>query len=670
MTAVSAIDDRTAAAIREAIGLASAGRFEAACAIGERALQDGGDSTALNAMLGMLRCRSRDFEAALRHLRPAHRARPDDLPIANNLIMALVETGQYEEAFTLASPERANADSSMTTARYRGYVAQLLGNPAVAAEAYQMVVARAPSDWQSWNNLGNARLLIEDFDGAVVAFRQSLGLNANVVETSLNLARALIKSRKLDEAEAQFRVAASRFPADVRPLKELHQLMQQREHPDEMLHDVLEQALKRAPNDKDLLLSVGRHRMMALQFDAAERACRAVLQANPSDIDAWMDLANFYEHSAPEKLAPLLAEAEAAELPSPTPDVLRALVHRRNKQFSEGLVSLEGVPPEFNPWLVEDLRGQFLDKLGNADAAFAAFTRMNQYVAAEPENPITRAERYRAMCRSRLKVWTEEWASGWKADPIPLEGPSPVFLVGFPRSGTTLLDTMLMGHPNVSVMEEKPVLDVVSHEYGAISAVATYEDQLIRQARAQYFDGVRRVGGDPAAQVLVDKNPLHLMQVPLIHRLFPDARFILALRHPADVVLSCYFSNFRATPPLMNFLRLEDAAEFYDLAFSMWERATKLLPVDVHTVVYEKLVNDPKTQLRSLTDWLGLTWREEVLDHTQTAASREFIATASYAQVTEPIYRRSVGRWERYRTHLEPVLPVLRPWAEKFGYSI
>jgi hypothetical protein len=160
------------------------------------------------------------------------------------------------------------------------------------------------------------------------------------------------------------------------------------------------------------------------------------------------------------------------------------------------------------------------------------------------------------------------------------------------------------------------------------------------------------------------------MQVPLIHRLFPDARFILALRHPADVILSCYFSNFRTTPSLMNFLRLDAAVDFYDLAFSIWQRASELLPINVHTIQYEKLVDDPETQLRGLAEFLGLNWRDELLDHTRTAASRDFIATASYAQVIEPIYRRAVGRWEKYRAQLEPVLPALRPWAEKFGYSI
>ena len=670
MNAVSSIDDRTAAAIRQAIGLASGGRIAAACELGERALEEGGDSIALNALLGMLRCRAGEFESALRHLRPAHEARPDDLSIASNLLMALVETGRHEEAFGLASPERAQADRSLTIARYRGYVAQLLGNPPAAADAYETVVAAAPDDWQSWNNLGSARLLNEDFDGAVEAFRRSLQLSSDSIQNWLNLGRALVKNRKLDEAEEQFRQAADRFPAEVQPLKELYNLMRRRERPDEFVRDVLEQALKRAPDDKDLLLSAAQQRMLALQFDAAERACRTVLEADPHDGDAWLDLANFYEHSTADKLPGLLAEIEQAGVPSPVPEVVRAFVHRRNKEHAAGLAALETVPSDFKPWMVEDLRGQFLEKLGDADAAFAAFTRMNDNVAAEPEDPVSRSERYRSRCRSRLELMSEKWLASWKAGPVPFDGSSPVFLVGFPRSGTTLLDTMLMGHPDVSVMEEKIILDEVSRNFGSIDAIAEYDERKVRMARERYFDAAARFGADADAKVLVDKNPLYLMQVPLIHRLFPDARFILALRHPADVVLSCYFSNFRTTPSLMNFLRLDAAAEFYDLAFSSWQRATELLPANVHTIVYEKLVDNPETQLRSLAAWLDLDWRDEMLDHTRTAALRDLIATASYAQVTEPLYRRSVGRWQRYRKYLEPVIPVLRPWAEKFGYLI
>jgi hypothetical protein len=146
--------------------------------------------------------------------------------------------------------------------------------------------------------------------------------------------------------------------------------------------------------------------------------------------------------------------------------------------------------------------------------------------------------------------------------------------------------------------------------------------------------------------------------------------FLLALRHPADVLTSCYVANFNLNDAMGNFLRLDTAAEFYDLTFRTWENARSLLPLNVHTVVYEQLVEDPPAILRPVVEALGLSWHEGMLDHTKTATQRGLIKTASYAQVTQPIYTRSVGRWERYRKHLEPILPVLAPWIEKFGYTV
>ena len=136
------------------------------------------------------------------------------------------------------------------------------------------------------------------------------------------------------------------------------------------------------------------------------------------------------------------------------------------------------------------------------------------------------------------------------------------------------------------------------------------------------------------------------------------------------MVLSCYFSNFRLTPALTNFLRLDTAAEYYDLMFRTWERSRELMNLNVQTVVYEKLVEDPEAQLRPIIAALDLDWRDDLVDHESTAQSRGVVMTASYAQVVEPLYRSSVNRWERYRPFLEPVLPTLRPWADKFGYVL
>jgi hypothetical protein len=276
----------------------------------------------------------------------------------------------------------------------------------------------------------------------------------------------------------------------------------------------------------------------------------------------------------------------------------------------------------------------------------------------------------RAALGKDLERTTAEWRDGWVAPPLPAERPAPVFLAGFPRSGTTLLDTMLMGHPDVEVMEEPPILRQLDVEFGGLEALASMDEDRVRLAQRRYFELAANHAELRGGTLLIDKSPLYLQRVPQIRRLFPDARFILALRHPADALLSCFISNFRLNSSMSNFLRLDTAAEFYDLTFSMWERALSLFPVEVHTVVYERMIEDPEAVLRPLVEGLGLQWKPEVVDHQSTAEARGVITTASYAQVKEPIYRGSVGRWRNYREHLDPTLPILRPWAEKFGYEI
>lgn len=669
MTAGSALDDQTTGAIRRALFEAGAGRLPNAVAIGEQALCDGGDETALNAMLGMLRTKIGDYQRAVPHLRIAHRALPSDAAIASNLVMALVECGSLDEALAIASAERAATDASLQLARYRGYISQLQGQGAQAVKAYEGVVSAAPDDWQSWNNLGNARLSTEDYEGAVAAFKQSLDLNANVTLTWNNFAQALIGAGHLDEAESTLRSIVERFPDDGAAYKRLYLVMRERGRSPEDIADFLQRAAKAVPDDKDLLLAACRQRMILGDFAGAEAVLRGIIAADPRHSDAFLELAKIYEHEHSHKLDGLVAEAEAASVPSPTLDVLRAYAHRRSKDFAGGLAALKGVPNDFEPWLINDLRGQFLDKLGQPDAAFDAFARMNEAHAADASDPLASAGQMRSTLSDRLHRFTSDWVAGWRRADVPADRPSPVFLVGFPRSGTTLLDTMLMGHPDVSVMEEAPALDAVSREIGGFAGVAALDEDGLQRARDVYFD----VAGKVAMldrKVLIDKNPLHLAQVALIQRLFPDARYILAVRHPADVILSCYFSNFRITPALANFLRLDTAAEYYDLILQLWERGREVFDPDVQTVRYEKLVEDSEAELRPIVAALGLDWRADMLDHQTTAAARGVITSASYAQVTEPIYSSSVNRWERYREHLEPILPTLRPWIEKFGYTI
>lgn len=668
-TSAPPFDPNTASAIQETLGLARAGRLPDACVVAERALAAGGDKVSLNALLGMLRLDTGQNEAAIRHLEIAHAGRPADLRIATNLATALVNAGEMDRVLEVATPDLAFSDPTLQLARIRGYAAQMSGRADEAVEAYEHVVRAAPNDWESHNNLGNARLLAGDVSGAVAGLEKAVALAPDAAPTRINLARSYRLSGEFSKAEDLLRRMADDFPDDPQPLKDLHDLLKDRGQTDEIL-PVLDRALKLVPGDIDLLLARGRHFGTMLEMDKAEAVFRDVLERDAANGDAFVGLATVYEHSRAGALEGLVEEAEQREVEPNALNLVRAFAHRRSRRFEEGSDALAKVDPDFEPARRQHLLGQMLEGLKDYDGAFAAFQRMNELQAEDPSAPAERAALLREELRQQLARTTGEWFREWKAPPLEASRRPPVFLVGFPRSGTTLLDTIMMGHPDTVVMEERPVISRLEQELGGFDAIAALDEPAIRSAQQRYFEIAAEYVDVEAAPQLVDKAPLLLNQAAFIHRLFPSAHFLLALRHPADVLLSCFVSNFNLNSAMSNFLKLDTAAEFYDLTFSTWENARGILPLSVHTVIYEQMVEDPAAVLRPIVEALGLEWHEDMLDHTRTAAERGLITTASYAQVTEPIYKRSVGRWQNYRKHLEPVLPILAPWAQKFGYTI
>lgn len=245
-----------------------------------------------------------------------------------------------------------------------------------------------------------------------------------------------------------------------------------------------------------------------------------------------------------------------------------------------------------------------------------------------------------------------------------------MFLVGFPRSGTTLLDTLLRNVPTLHVLEEMPVVGEVEILLGDKARLAGLDAGEVRTLRARYFEALAALAPPAPGQIVIDKYPLHMARIALIHRIFPDARIIFAERHPCDCVLSCFMSNFRPNWAMRSFTDLEETARLYDTVFDAWTRAKALLPLDVHYVRYERMVDDLEREMRGLFGFLGLPWDPAVLDNRAGAARGGPVRTASYSQVVEPLYRRAIGRWTRYREQLAPVLPVLEPWAERLGYDM
>ncbi len=640
-----------------------------ACSIGEQALEAGGDPTTIHAMLGMFQSQLGDFARAIEHLEPAHRARPGDVRIANNLASALAQENRYEEALKVVTEELVAGDPSLQLLRLRGFLAQTLEQFTTAADAYQRVVASDPNDWESWNNLGNARRSAGDFSGGVEALRRAVAINPNSAPVQLNLGTALTSAGEFDEAENQLRQMADAFPSDPKPLRELHRMYTLQARDEEALA-AIEDAVERDPDDLELRLALAAHRLSIQKHSAAEAAYLEVVKRDSKNSLANLGLAVVFElTNRLDDLSNLIGQAEQRGVEPDALNFIRAFDHRRCRRFEQGLEALRQVPAELESARRAHLLGQLEDGAGHYDAAFAAFERMNDIQRADISQPEERAASYRRIIRQQFETVTAEWASSWKQVQLD-ERPSPIFLVGFPRSGTTLLDTFLMGHPSLEVLEEEPMLRHAHEQLTGFGSLATAPKGEIEAARGAYFEAAAKLTPLDPGKRLVDKNPLAMNALPLIRRLFPDAKIILALRHPCDVALSCFTTNFKLNDGMSNFLRLDSTAELYDLSFSYFERARQVFDPPVHTVGYESLVENQDRELRALFEFLELTWEERVLDHEATARGRGHIKTASYAQVVEPIYKRSAGRWQNYRRQLEPIIPTLLPWIEKFGYEI
>ena len=661
--------------LNQAVQAARRGDLAGARTIAEGALKSAVSNTVpFHAFLGMVCARTGDMPAATQHLAEAHQQNPQDVTVACNLISALMDQERDTEALAVATASLAKADQSLRVARYRAFLAQKLEQFPDAIEAYELVLARQPDDLECWNNLGNARAGLDDHEGAVAALRRAVELDPRAAPTRLNLASALQALDRPDEAEAELIKAAEDFPQDSRPPYQLYAMYKTQLRQEDALAALL-QAAERDPDVAGIQLKLGIEYGVLRQTEDAERAYRRTIELDPTEMDAYLGLAIQLEHTNREdEFAPLIALARQNGIAPEPLAFIEALDLRRAKRFEEALEKLDVVPEGIETIRTAHMRATLLDRLERSDEAFAAYVHANTLMQASPSDPLERAKELRAKLEGEIALLTPEWQASLPtpttAATIDDTRPDPVFLVGFPRSGTTLLDTILMGHPGTVVMEEQPPLNLVEEAIGGMAALPGLDAAAIAKARDQYFAEVAKIQPLVPGQMLVDKSPLFLYRLPLIRQLFPDAKIILALRHPCDVVLSCFMSNFRLNTAMSNFLRIEDTAAFYDLCFRHWQKSRSLFDADIHTVTYEKLVDDVEAEVRPLIGWLGLEWTDSLLDHTATARSRGLITTASYSQVTEPIYRRASGRWKRYEENLAPVIPALQPWIDRFGYEV
>ncbi|MBB5717618.1 tetratricopeptide (TPR) repeat protein [Stakelama sediminis] len=600
--------------------------------IAEEAISSGDDFAPLLSFAGLVSCQLGDPSRGVEYLRPASAALPEDLSVRRNLVTALIETGQWENA----EKEATAVSEDISLRRLAAYVQQHLGKLTDAAKSYEYVLAQAQNDFQSWNNLANIRSALGDRNGAIDCLYKAMRLAPGEVPLQKNLAYLLNDAERFEE----------RF-------------------------QLLRRTRDMAPLDAEVLTEFARAAASVQRLEQAESAFADAIAANKHYLPAYLELGMLFENL--NRLDALYRLADLAEengLPEAEVRFLKAWALFRQGRAVDALPLAENAADTINPVRRSHLIAGIAERLGDTDKAFAAYSDMNRAaVEARPQAPF-QAAGYLEEVRAYTAQLEPKKLAGWTTVSVPKEPASPIFIVGFPRSGTTLLDTLLMNLPDVHVLEEQMVLRPVETMLGDIDRIATLTQGDIVKLRNAYFDALRIIASPEPGQTVIDKFPLHMVKMPLIHRIFPDAKVVFVERHPCDVVLSCFMANFQLNRAMANFTTLEDAARLYDAAQSCWTLAERNLPLNVHRIRYERMVSDLEGEMRPLLKFLDIDWDPAVLDNQASAARRGQIKTASYSQVTEPLYTRASGRWERYRHHLEPVLPTLKPWAKSMEYDL
>lgn len=492
------------------------------------------------------------------------------------------------------------------------------------------------------------------------------------------LRQAMVNHRdgSLEHAERGYRDVLQRQPGHPVALKMLGAVLGQLGQLEASV-TYCRQALTVNSQDASVHYSLGLALFRQEDFSGAEVAFRDTIRYQPDHLHAHIDLAILLERLNRLSEARVLAN-QALQWADKHPLALLTLARcdRRQDRIEEALARLQRLsakdmtPRIHREWHFE--KANLHDRLSQSEEAYGHFLEGNRLLNAPLQNP--EVQDYPDWLRRMQLQWTQENQIDCAINP-PDDAFSPVFLVGFPRSGTTLLDRILGSHPQVLSLEERPILREVRAEMGFQEE--TFPERIfdltpkqLLVMRALYRKRMRHhlVASPYAYPVVVDKMPLNLVEAGLIYRLFPQSRFILALRHPCDVCLSCFMQPFSPNPAMIHFATLEGSARFYNQVMALWQHYVNLLPLSVHMVRYEKVVTGFEREVGALLAFLGVLWHEDVSAFSQRSVGQH-ISTPSYHQVSQPLYTRSTGRWHSYKDRFQPVMPILQPWIESWGYA-
>jgi len=542
------------------------------------------------------------------------------------------------------------------------------------------VLELAPSQQASLLTLYRIRKSQNQMQAAEVLLRRYVRLYPNEVGPTCDLALMLMNKGNLAEAEIHARNAVRIAPTGPVPHNLMGMILTEGNRPrigEFHYKRVLELTGGRDPI---LLANLAWNLKSQGRIVEARALYEESVAAAPNVVQTMLGWARMEEADRNfARAAELLDRAEEIQPGNAGVMLSRAVLFGRTQQYDKAIAILDAMKGPNGGLGANELseKGRLLDKMGRYDEAFAAFEE-GKKAAREATGNV-----YLDDVASNLIGRLQGFFQGTRLSFTPRatvrsDVPQPIFILGFPRSGTTLTEQILTAHPKICAGDELPFINEITQIMPRmLNSPLAYPEALaelwmgdqhegLDNLRDYYLQRVRQLGIlTPEATWFTDKMPLNETHLGLIALLFPEAPLIHVLRHPLDVVLSV-FSN-HLTHGFYCASELETAARHYVRVMDLVESYRSEMTLRYLPIRYEDIVSDQEPSVRRVLDFIGADFDQRCLNFTE---NRRYARTASYAQVTEKLYDDSRYRYRKYRKHLEPVIAILEPVITRLGYTL
>lgn len=464
--------------------------------------------------------------------------------------------------------------------------------------------------------------------------------------------------------------------AEIGAICELADLRRNQNRLDEALK-LYEQALSAVPNHFGIIFNLSCVLIDLVRYEEATDYLRKALRLQPNNPIVLLNLGVALERLNRFDEAEALLEQGLAQHPN-NPEILLAsarLNQRRGRYdtaVSQAQRALSLGPDKMTQLDAYFELGLNFDRLNRTQEAFDAFTKGNRLHQQRFKAMGFSGEVYLDEIRQIRAMLTPERAKKWTDEAEPAARRPPIFLVGFPRSGTTLLEQIITSHPRVKTTAERsPIAAIRSalrdrgqYPLGVFSA----QRAELSKWRDSFWSLAEAVAGDLSDVDVLDKLPLNTIDLGLIYRLFPDAKVIVSVRDPRDVCLSCFMQFFRPNLSMANFNDLDDTVGLYGAVMDLWLSYRELLPINWIEYRYERFLADPEDELRRIFAFLDLDWTDDIMRYRESAKRRD-IGTPSYRDVFSPFYTRAMRRWQRYEKQIGGSFAPLERFVDLLGYA-